>query len=103
MGKYYIQKQDDLYQVDQWIRFIAPGGWVLVWLWQAWATLFCVLGTWLLWPVTWVEENWGWGEGVGLESNRRMRVSGKKGEVRSDGLKEDEVLRMTTLRGKILG
>lgn len=103
MGKYYIQKQDDLYQVDQWIRFIAPGGWVLIWIWQAWATLFCLLGTWLLWPVTWVEENWGWGEGVGMESNRQMRVNGKKGEVRSDGLDEKEVLQRTTLRGKILG
>ncbi|KAH6839796.1 hypothetical protein B0T12DRAFT_318052, partial [Alternaria alternata] len=63
---YHISKQDDLYQVDQWIRFIAPGAWMLIWLWQVWATIFCVAGTVLLWPVTWVEENWGWGSvGVG--------------------------------------
>lgn len=101
--KYLIEKQDDLYQVDQWIRFIAPGGWMLIWIWQAWATLFCVLGTWLLWPVTWVEENWGWGEGIGMERNREMRKAGKKGEIRRDGLTKEEVLQMTTLRGKVLG
>ncbi|RAR09096.1 bli-3 protein [Stemphylium lycopersici] len=92
MGKYYIEKQDDLYQVDQWIRFVAPGGWMLVWLWQAWATFFCVLGMWLLWPVTWIEENWGWGEGVGMDSSRQVKMGEKEGEVRSDGLGKDEVL-----------
>ncbi|EMD66173.1 hypothetical protein COCSADRAFT_84215 [Bipolaris sorokiniana ND90Pr] len=98
-GKYLIEKQDDLYQVDQWIRFIAPGGWMLIWIWQAWATLFCVLGTWLLWPVTWVEENWGWGEGIGMESNREMRKAGKKGEIRSDGLTKDESDRASPSEG----
>ena len=56
---------------------------MLVWAWWAWATVFCAVGCWLLWPVTWIEENWGWGEGVGGES--------RKGEVMhraGDGVRE---------------
>jgi hypothetical protein len=108
--KYYIAKQEDLYQVDQWIRFIAPGGWMLIWLWQAWATVFCVAGTVLLWPITWMEENWGWGEGAGMQSGtglvkgfRLVGKNGKDGEVRVDGLKEEDVLAKTELRGRIVG
>jgi hypothetical protein len=104
--KYYIQKQDDLYQVDQWIRFIAPGAWMLIWLWQAWATVFCVAGTVLLWPVSWVEENWGWGsvgagkKNWGWESEKAGR---KEHEVSVDGLAEKEVVGKTGLRGRVLG
>ncbi|KAH6851391.1 hypothetical protein BKA58DRAFT_415195 [Alternaria rosae] len=109
-SKYYIAKQEDLYQVDQWIRFVAPGAWMLIWLWQAWATVFCVAGTVLLWPITWMEENWGWGEGVGMTSGtglvkgfRLVGKNGKDGEVRVDGLAEKEVLAKTELRGRIVG
>jgi hypothetical protein len=108
--KYYIAKQDDLYQVDQWIRFIAPGGWMLIWLWQAWATIFCVVGTVLLWPITWIEENWGWGEGVGTQGGKELvkgfrlvGKNGKDGEIKVDGLKEEDVLAKTELRGRIVG
>ncbi|EFQ89154.1 hypothetical protein PTT_14695 [Pyrenophora teres f. teres 0-1] len=90
MEKYYIEKQEDLYQTDQWIRFILPGCWLLVWLWHAWATLFCLLGTYLLYPVTWIEENWGWGEGVGMESSRYAIKDGKKGQTTSNGTAWDE-------------
>ena len=55
-GKYYIESQNDLYQVDQFIKFVFPGGWLLVWLWQFWATAFCLLGAVALWPVSFVEE-----------------------------------------------
>lgn len=104
MGRYYITKQEDLYQVDQWIRFIAPGGWVVIWMLQAWATVACVLGTWVLWPVTWGEEHWGWGEGVGMSSRRRaVKTGGKEGSVRGDGLADDDVLDRTTLRAKVIG
>lgn len=76
---------------------------MLVWLWQTWATLFCVLGMWLLWPVTWIEEDWGWGEGVGIDSSTQVKMGEKEGEVRSNGLGKDEVLGKTELRGKVLG
>ncbi|KAF1916370.1 hypothetical protein BDU57DRAFT_516448 [Ampelomyces quisqualis] len=73
-NKYYIRSQNDLYQVDQWIRFVFPGGWVLVHLWHFMASAFCLLGAWVLMPVTWVEEYRGWGKGddEALERQRRM-------------------------------
>ncbi|KAI9719759.1 MAG: hypothetical protein M1812_003247 [Candelaria pacifica] len=54
--KYYITKQNDLYQVDQFLRFV-PGGWLFAFVWQFVATGFSVLGALLLWPVSYVEEN----------------------------------------------
>ncbi|KAF1983506.1 hypothetical protein K402DRAFT_309050, partial [Aulographum hederae CBS 113979] len=54
--RYYITSQNDLYQVDQFVRFFLFGGWLLVWLWQFVATAFCVVGAVVGWPVSWVEE-----------------------------------------------
>jgi hypothetical protein len=91
--------------VDQWIRFIAPGGWALIWLWHFWATVFCVLGVFLLNPVSWVEENWGWADNA-VKRGETGRVGFKikeKGLVREDGLSSEEVLRRTELRGNIIG
>jgi len=34
-----------------------PPGWIVVWLWQFWATAFCLMGALLLWPVS-VYEEW---------------------------------------------
>jgi hypothetical protein len=53
---YYIRSQDDLYQVDEWIRFLLFGGFLFVRAWQALATLSCVIGVVLLAPVSIVEE-----------------------------------------------
>ncbi|PVH97282.1 hypothetical protein DM02DRAFT_473173, partial [Periconia macrospinosa] len=55
-GKYYIDSQNDLYQVDEFIKFVLPPGWMLVWAWQFWSTLFCLLGAVALTPITWLEE-----------------------------------------------
>ncbi|KAF2739418.1 hypothetical protein EJ04DRAFT_484221 [Polyplosphaeria fusca] len=74
-GKYYITSQNDLYQVDQFVKFVAPGGWVLVWLWQFWATLFCLLGAVALWPVSVVEE---W---VGRKGELGTGRNGADGEI----------------------
>ncbi|KAH7118851.1 hypothetical protein B0J11DRAFT_78175 [Dendryphion nanum] len=54
--KYYIESQNDLYQVDQFVRFVWLGGWILVRMWQFCATFFCLLGAIILWPVSIVEE-----------------------------------------------
>jgi hypothetical protein len=54
---YLIQSQNDLYQVNQFVRFFWLGGWLLLWLWQIMATFFCLIGTVLLWPQTWAEEH----------------------------------------------
>lgn len=87
-GKYYIAAQNDLYQVDQFVKFVAPGAWILVWVWQFVATFFCGLGALIAWPITWAEENWGWGEGLGkgrVEWERK-----KKGWEGGDGWSRGE-------------
>jgi len=50
--KYYIASQEDLYQTDEFVKFVMPwGGAFLVQVWQLVATLFCVFGVWFLWPL----------------------------------------------------
>ncbi|KAJ5606638.1 hypothetical protein N7510_009419 [Penicillium lagena] len=55
---YYIKKQEDLYQTSEFVKFVVPhvGHW-LVLAWHLIATLFCILGVGLLWPMLWLEEN----------------------------------------------
>ncbi|ETN39883.1 uncharacterized protein HMPREF1541_06109 [Cyphellophora europaea CBS 101466] len=57
--KYYIQSQNDLYQTNEFIKFVAPWGVgsTIVILWQIFATLMCVVGAMILWPLTWFREN----------------------------------------------
>jgi hypothetical protein len=82
-GKYYISSQNDLYQVDEWVKFLIPFGWIFVWLWHFWATFFCLLGTIALWPVSLVEE-WAWQE------HRSGRAKKDKGLVDGIELKDLE-------------
>ncbi|KAF3035134.1 hypothetical protein E8E12_006207 [Didymella heteroderae] len=96
--KYYIESQDDLYAVDQWIRFIAPGGWILVYLWQFWASFFCVIGTIVLHPITLLEERASRGDGGEIEWQKKRKRFGQL-----DGKSAAEVLRRTELKGKIIG
>ena len=58
-SRYYIQNQNDLYQVNEWIKFISQFGILslLLLTWQLVATGFCVLGAVVMWPVSWVEQN----------------------------------------------
>ncbi|GAB7349149.1 hypothetical protein MBLNU459_g8089t1 [Dothideomycetes sp. NU459] len=56
-GKYYITSQNDLYQTDQFIKFVLPWFSLVVPLWQFFATLVCVVMSYLFYPVTWYEEN----------------------------------------------
>lgn len=58
-GLYYLKSQDDLYQVNQFVKFFAPGGTLLVWLWQMMATLLCIVLAIAFWPVSWFEEHGG--------------------------------------------
>ncbi|KAJ5321648.1 hypothetical protein MYU51_013287 [Penicillium brevicompactum] len=55
---YHISKQEDLYQSSEFVKFIMPhiGHW-LIYGWHLVATLFCVVGVTLLWPILWLEEN----------------------------------------------
>ncbi|KAF4551953.1 Hypothetical protein D9617_11g008000 [Elsinoe fawcettii] len=55
-AKWYISSQNDLYQTDQFLRFVVPQlAWVME-LWQLVATWVCVLCSYLFEPVTWWEE-----------------------------------------------
>ncbi|KAF1931485.1 uncharacterized protein M421DRAFT_55681 [Didymella exigua CBS 183.55] len=96
--KYYIESQDDLYAIDQWIRFIAPGGWILVYLWQFWASFFCVIGTIVLHPITLLEERASRGDGGEIEWQRKKKPVGQM-----DGMSAAEVLQGTELKGRVIG
>ncbi|KAJ4991442.1 hypothetical protein SVAN01_03089 [Stagonosporopsis vannaccii] len=96
--KYYIASQDDLYAIDQWIRFIAPGGWLLVYLWQFWASFFCFIGTVALHPITILEEYSSRGDGGEIEWQKKKNDVGQL-----DGLSAAEILRRTELKSKIIG
>lgn len=56
---YYIASQEDFYQTSEWIKFLLPYGIgvSIATAWQAFATLFCILATFVLWPIVWLEEN----------------------------------------------
>ncbi|GAB7328740.1 hypothetical protein MBLNU13_g00649t2 [Cladosporium sp. NU13] len=58
--RYYITAQNDLYQNDQLLRFMAPFGVaeLFVHLWQYSSTLMCLLGAFLLAPATKLQQNW---------------------------------------------
>jgi len=58
-NRYYIQSQNDLYQVNELIKLISLFGILnlVVLTWQLVATGFCVLGAVVMWPVSWVEQN----------------------------------------------
>ncbi|CAF9905146.1 MAG: hypothetical protein HETSPECPRED_004892 [Heterodermia speciosa] len=56
---YFIQSQNDLYQVNEWIKFASPLGILslFIFAWQLIATGLCVLGAITFWPVSWIEQN----------------------------------------------
>lgn len=57
---YFIRSQNDLYQVEDLLKLLKhflPGARLVYILWQYCATLLCVLGATLLWPITWYEQN----------------------------------------------
>ncbi|KAJ5651652.1 hypothetical protein N7507_009078 [Penicillium longicatenatum] len=55
---YYIKRQEDLYQTSEFIKFLLPhvGHW-LISAWHLFATFFCIIGAYALWPMLWLEEN----------------------------------------------
>jgi len=59
-SKYYITAQNDLYQNDQLLRFMAPFGVaeLFVHLWQYSSTMMCLLGAFLLAPATRLQQNY---------------------------------------------
>jgi hypothetical protein len=55
-NKYYIESQQDLYQLNEFVKFVWPGGATLLLLWQWMNTLLSIAGALVLAPVTWMEE-----------------------------------------------
>ncbi|KAI9373454.1 hypothetical protein BJX61DRAFT_502640 [Aspergillus egyptiacus] len=57
--RYYIQKQEDLYQVSEFIKFVVPFGigHMTVMMWHAFASFFSIFGVFALWPIMWAEES----------------------------------------------
>ncbi|RHZ62566.1 uncharacterized protein CDV56_108084 [Aspergillus thermomutatus] len=54
---HYIAKQEDLYQVSEWIKFLVPHvGHLFVLAFQSFATLFCIVGVAIFYPIMWLEE-----------------------------------------------
>ncbi|KAI0159731.1 hypothetical protein GGR57DRAFT_435818 [Xylariaceae sp. FL1272] len=55
--KYFIKGQQDHYQVNEFLKFIAPFGAASVWYaWQIFATFICAVGVYCLWPITTIYE-----------------------------------------------
>lgn len=74
-SKYYIQQQNDLYAVGQWIRFVLPWGGIgpaIVAVWHFWALVGSVLGAILLAPLGALERQWAGSEGKG-RNGREVR------------------------------
>ncbi|KAI0159225.1 hypothetical protein BJ166DRAFT_325555 [Pestalotiopsis sp. NC0098] len=54
---WFIKGQEDHYQMEEWLKFIAPFGASVVWqAFQLFATYLCWLGVMFLWPVTSVHD-----------------------------------------------
>jgi len=69
-SKYYITSQNDLYQTSEFVKFVLPWfglGTIGVMLWQFVATIVCIMGAVIGWPITWLEENV-------LGGNRERRI-----------------------------
>lgn len=81
---YYITKQEDLYQTSEFVKFILPhvGHW-LVLAWHLLATIFCVMGMTLLWPMLWLEEN-GYLPGRIAQGNLAYNMEEKIPEIKHE-------------------
>jgi hypothetical protein len=60
-GQYYITKQEDLYQVNEWIKFIVPFGIgdFFISLGQQFVTALCLVGTIVFFPLVWILTHGG--------------------------------------------
>jgi hypothetical protein len=51
--RYFIRGQEDHYQVNEFLKFVFPWGASLIWyVWQVLATVVCIIGALVFWPVT---------------------------------------------------
>lgn len=77
---------------------------MLIYMWQAWATLFSVIGCYVLMPITWIEEYVGWGEGNDAALERQRGMKDREREWRwLDGRSDERAVGESELRGKLIG
>lgn len=55
-NKYMIQDQQDLYQSNEFVKFVGPVLNILIGFWQMFGTAVCIFGALLLAPVTRLEQ-----------------------------------------------
>lgn len=91
-SKYYIASQNDLYQTNELVRFVAPWGIgvTAILIWHFVATLFCVLLAWLGTPVTWAEQRYA----DRAQSSQSMEMSEPKGITNGARVDEGQVKRL---------
>lgn len=68
-GKWYIKGQEDLYQLNELVKFFWPGGATIMYLFQLWVTFICSVGSLILWPQTLLEQ-WVY------EKEKKIQASG---------------------------
>lgn len=81
--KYYIISQNDLYQVNEWIKFVWFGGAPIAWLWQILATFLSLLGAVLLFPISLIEERYAT-QGIGQTMTNGYLESSSRGKHQVD-------------------
>ncbi|TKA22864.1 hypothetical protein B0A54_17880, partial [Friedmanniomyces endolithicus] len=86
-NKLYIQSQEDLYQVDQFVRFFAPWGIgdAVVYLWHFVATIGCVVLSIFFAPFTRLEERYAEGRVGRVEEVIMKSVEGIEERRLTDG------------------
>ena len=87
-NKYYIASQNDLYQVNQFVKFFTwPIGFLIVLAWQFLATLVCLGAAVTFWPISWIEES-------GARTSEESRT------LKSDVQEVEDRLKQTLVNGK---
>ena len=84
--RYWIQAQNDLYQVNEIFKLFSLLRilWTGLWLWQVFATFACVLGQWIFWPIS------RWEEGrVGRSLETRREIAESERERKTEVEKPD--------------
>jgi len=56
-GRYIIKSQEDFYQTNQVVKFFWPLGTHIIYFFQLWATVMCVIGGYVFAPITWLLQS----------------------------------------------
>ena len=84
--RYLIQSQNDLYQMNEAFKFFSLLRilWLGLWVWQIMATIACVIGQWVFWPIS------QWEEGrVGRNLETRSEVAASERDSKTEVEKLD--------------